>query len=75
MLRYRQSSETLRPIGAGDCKGHASTVDKLDVTASTAHVVTTPLQWACDNVPCECKFEQSITLDFGELGECSDRAR
>lgn len=50
------------PIGAGDCKGHASTVDKLDVTATTAHVVTTPLQWGCDNVPCECKFEQSITL-------------
>ena len=20
------------------------------------------MEWACDNVPCECKFEQSITL-------------
>lgn len=50
------------PIGAGDCKGHASTVNSLKTTATTAHVVATPLQWACDNVPCECEFEQSITL-------------
>ena len=51
------------PIGAGDLKGNRGTVNKCDISGGTsAHVVTTPLQWACDSVPCECKFEKKIQL-------------
>lgn len=51
------------PIGAGDIKGNRGSIDVFDIDETThAHVVTTPLQWACDNVPCECEFEQTITL-------------
>ena len=52
------------PIGAGDVYVHAAPI--LNVTVSSdnasATVWTRPLQWACDNVPCDCAFEQSITL-------------
>jgi hypothetical protein len=51
------------PIGAGDVKGNHGTINSFSIiNSSTAHVNTTPLQWACDNVPCECEFDQTITL-------------
>jgi len=50
------------PIGAGDIKGNHGDVTTADFDETTAHIITTPLQWACDNVPCECEFEQKITL-------------
>jgi len=52
------------PIGAGDVYLHAAPV--LNITVSpdktSAHVWTQPMQWACDAVPCDCLFEQSIAL-------------
>lgn len=50
------------PIGAGDIKGNHGNVSTADFSGTTAHIITTPLQWACDNVACECEFEQVITL-------------
>ena len=50
------------PIGAGDVKGNrGKTLSKI-VQADSIHIMTKPLQWACDNVPCECEFERNITL-------------
>ena len=42
--------------------GNHGDVTTADFDDSSAHIVTTPLQWACDNVACECEFEQRITL-------------
>jgi hypothetical protein len=50
------------PIGAGDVKGNHGKINSWGINATTAHVNTTPLQWACDDVPCECEFDQTITL-------------
>jgi hypothetical protein len=50
------------PIGAGDIKGNHGTINSWGINKTYAHVSTTPLQWACDDVPCECEFEQTITL-------------
>jgi hypothetical protein len=59
---FRNQPWPWNPIGAGDVKGNHGTINTWGVNEASAHVVTTPLQWACDNVPCECEFEQSITL-------------
>ena len=52
------------PISGGDRFGHASRI--LNATrspdASAAHVVIRPLQWACDNVPCECEFAKRLSF-------------
>ena len=50
------------PIGAGDVKGNHGTILSKTVHPNSIHLVTKPLQWACNNVPCECEFEQNITL-------------
>jgi hypothetical protein len=50
------------PIGAGDVEGNHGAISTADVNDTAAHIVTTPLQWACDDVPCECEFEQVISL-------------
>lgn len=50
------------PIGAGDIKGNHGAVLSQSFGKTSGHIVTRPLQWACDNVPCECEFEQQITL-------------
>ena len=51
------------PISAGDFVGHHGTVLNLTVTATSIYVKSQPLQWALDNVPCNCTFESWITLD------------
>ena len=53
------------PIGSGDVYLHAAPIINVtiapDNTSATAW--TRPLQWACDNVPCDCLFEQEIRLN------------
>ena len=51
------------PIGAGDIDGNHGAVLNISHTATSVHVVTRPLQWACHDVVCECEFEQHIELD------------
>ena len=36
-------------------------------TASSWHLISRPLQWACHNVSCDCTFEQWGTLQDGAL--------
>jgi hypothetical protein len=52
------------PIGSGDVYLHAAPILNVTVAPdhSSAEVWTLPLQWACDNVPCDCTFEQHIQL-------------
>ena len=51
------------PIGAGDCYDNASEVVTHTNDGTTLYVKSIPMQWALDNVPCECTFEKWITLD------------
>lgn len=51
------------PIGAGDCYGNPAEVIEHSNDGSTIYVKTIPMQWALDNVPCECTFEKWIELD------------
>lgn len=51
------------PIGAGDCYGNPAEVVQSSNDGTTLYVKTIPRQWALDDVPCECTFEQWITLD------------
>lgn len=51
------------PISSGDAFGHSSTVMVLNQTDTTLYVKARPLQWALDNVPCNCTFETFISLD------------
>ena len=51
------------PIGAGDVYFNPAPILNLSVTDERSAVVfTQPMQWACDAVPCDCIFEQRITL-------------
>ena len=50
------------PVGAGDCNGNHGTVLAYTNDGSTIYVKSRPLLWPFDNVPCECTFEQWITL-------------
>jgi hypothetical protein len=51
------------PIGAGDVDGNHGKILSFSKTASSWHILTRPLQWACHNVSCDCTFEQWGTLD------------
>jgi hypothetical protein len=51
------------PIGAGDCEGNPSEVVDHVNDGSTLYVKSIPMQWALDNVPCECVFEKWIELN------------
>ncbi|HXX82505.1 MAG TPA: hypothetical protein VEN29_00845 [Casimicrobiaceae bacterium] len=51
------------PIGAGDTYGNPAPVLQQSNDGLTLYTKTAPLQWALNNVPCECLIEQWITLD------------
>jgi hypothetical protein len=50
------------PIGGGDAFNHSAKLLELTNTSTTAHVVSQPYQWACDDEPCDCTFTQDIVL-------------
>lgn len=62
---WRQGNWPWNPIGAGDVDGHRGAVLQVekDDRNKSIYIKTTPLQWACDNVPCKCTFEKWITLN------------
>uniref|UniRef100_A0A7S1Q3V9 Phospholipase B-like n=1 Tax=Neobodo designis TaxID=312471 RepID=A0A7S1Q3V9_NEODS len=51
------------PISAGDRFGHRSTVLDIRNTSDWLYVKARPLQWALDNVACNCTFETNLTVD------------
>ena len=51
------------PIGAGDIDGNHGQILSFTKTASSWHIATRPLQWACHNVSCDCTFEQWLVSD------------
>jgi hypothetical protein len=51
------------PIAAGDVYGNPSQVVASSNDGHTIYVRTIPMQWALDDVPCECFIETWITLD------------
>jgi len=51
------------PIGAGDCYGNPAQVLEHTNDGTTLYVRSVPMQWALNNVPCECTFEKWIDLD------------
>jgi hypothetical protein len=50
------------PVGAGDCFGNRSAVLTYTNDGTTIYVKSRPLLWPLDSVPCECTFEQWISL-------------
>jgi hypothetical protein len=59
------------PIGAGDAFGNSAVILNATKTSPTSMtIVTRPYQWACDDVPCECLFVQTISLS-GAAAEVS----
>jgi hypothetical protein len=50
------------PNGAGDCYGHPSTVLEHANDGTTIYVKSRPLHWGFFAIPCECTFEQWISL-------------
>ncbi|KAH3756260.1 CubicO group peptidase, beta-lactamase class C family [Pelomyxa schiedti] len=53
------------PIESGDAYGHSSAVSTITNDGTTIYVKSTPLQWACNKVYCECAFEKWVTLPSG----------
>ena len=51
------------PIGAGDTYGNPAPVLEQSNDGTSIYTKTAPLQWALNNVACECVLEQWITLD------------
>jgi hypothetical protein len=51
------------PVGAGDAHGNASQVVAQTNDGTTIYVKSVPKLWSCNNLPCECAFEQWLRLD------------
>jgi len=51
------------PVVSGDSYGNPSTVVASANDGKALYVRTVPLQWALNDVPCECFFETWIALD------------
>jgi hypothetical protein len=60
---YRGANWPWNPISSGDHNGHGSHLINLTHTDDFIYVKARPLQWALDNVPCNCTFETYVTLD------------
>mmetsp|Transcript_38672 Transcript_38672/g.50030 ORF Transcript_38672/g.50030 Transcript_38672/m.50030 type:complete len:254 (+) Transcript_38672:25-786(+) len=56
------------PIAAGDAFGNPSAVLSTNVLTNTSITCTMiPMQWACDNIPCECTVDISYTLEDASI--------
>jgi hypothetical protein len=51
------------PVSAGDVFGHASQIISFSNDGNSIYVKSIPKQWALNNVPSECTFETSISLE------------
>jgi hypothetical protein len=50
------------PVAAGDRYGHASRVVTHRNDGKTIYIRSVPMQWALDDIPCNCTFEMWISL-------------
>ena len=62
---WRHGEWPWNPIGAGDIVGNTGQVLDLQIdnNSHSMYVKSKPLQWACNNVSCECTFEKWISLN------------
>ena len=62
---WRHGEWPWNPIGAGDVVGNTGQVldIQIDDNSHSMYVKSKPLQWACNNVSCECTFEKWISLN------------
>ncbi len=62
-LCFPGATSVWNPTGAGDRNGNPSLVVAHTNDGATIYVRSIPRIWTCDDVACECTFEQWITLD------------
>ena len=64
---WSDTSWDWNPVGSGDAYGHPSTVVSwnVDISAAVLSCSIIPMQWACDNVPCDCTFDMRYELPAG----------
>lgn len=51
------------PISSGDYAGNKARILDVQRTANRIQIRSIPLQWALDNVPCNCTFTTIVQLD------------
>lgn len=59
---FRGQAWPWNPIAAGDLHGNPSALVRHSESATQANCTIVPMQWACDNVPCECTVEYSYEV-------------
>jgi len=60
---FREQPWPWNPIGAGDRFGNAAQIVSSSKSESSARCTMRPIQWACNNVLCDCTVDISYTLD------------
>jgi len=64
---FRGQAWSWNPIGCGDRFGNPSQILDARVEGNAIICKIIPMQWACNNIPCECSFEMRYTVGDGDL--------
>lgn len=60
---FRGQPWAWNPIGAGDKNGNAAQIISSSTSGSTVKCSMRPIQWACNNVLCDCTVDLEYRLD------------